>query len=186
MPGAPLKINIGKQGDDATVTLAKVDYDALMLLNNSQAVTTRMIGMKYTDTRTQAIFGAYHRGDSKILHDCASIVASNTLVHWPYPIDADVPETSSRVYARSLTDAPNLTPMTRRWEVLSESLERRVTMVANHKMPTKYIQGLAIEFVEQVVPHQSIGVPLTVEEAAKLLDKPTQVLAVKNIGTPST
>lgn len=181
VPGGRLMINVGPVGADATVSMEKVHYDILMRLSNTQAVTTRMIGLKYTSPADIALFCAYHRGDKTSVTDGDSAVASTTLVHWPYATDADVPEVSSRTYAKALVDSPNLMPMVKRWDALSESLERRVTFVANSKKPTKHLSELAVEFVSMVVPDVGIGVPLSVEDAATALDKPSQVLAVKAV-----
>ena len=102
---------------------------------------------------------------------------------WKRLFEADEPETSSRAYASPLVVDSNLVPMIKRWEALSGSLEARATFVANGKVPGKRIQELAREFVSMVVTDDQAGtgVPYELEEVVLELQKPSQVLGVKQI-----
>nr|QXN75416.1 MAG: RNA-dependent RNA polymerase [Grapevine-associated noda-like virus 1] len=176
-----LVINIGREGEDASVTLLKAHYDVLMGLKSTQSVTTRMIGLKYTKPEELALVGQYYSGDPNYVPAATRLSRSSVFVHWPYSTEVDIPETSSRSYAASLVTTPNLMPMTKRWETLSTSLERRVDFVRNTKMPNKQIVGFAAEFVKLVVPTPGEGVPYSYERAMAELDKPSQQLAIKQV-----
>lgn len=177
-----LMISFGRQGEDATVEMPKVHFDVLMGLQSSQSVTSRMIGFKYTDPAVLALTGQYYRKGVADAPDCHRVARpSNVRVHWPAAIEAELPETSARSYAGALVTDENLVPMIKRWEVLSTSLERRVEFVRNSKVPPRKYQRYAEEFVRLVVPIAGEGVPLSLEGTAEQLDKPSQVLAVKQI-----
>nr|UTQ50820.1 MAG: nodavirus polyprotein (domains: methyltransferase, RdRP, long-distance movement protein) [Koper noda-like virus 1] len=180
-PGAQLMVSLGREGEDANATIKKVDYDMLMGLDNSQSVSSRMIALKYTCPITTALMGQYFKGNSAYVPDCTSIVASNVLVHWPYSAECDVPEVSSRAYAKPLVDNPNLMPMTKRWEIMSMCLEHRVSYVKNKTVPSQSVARLAQEFLELVVPEMGQGIPFDIEDTAAMLSKPSQQLAIKQI-----
>ncbi|WGZ60543.1 protein A, partial [Nodaviridae sp.] len=179
-----LSVSIGREGEDCAVRLKKADLDVLLGLQSAQSVTSRMIGMGYKEQRTLAMVGQYYRkglsqptGESRIMRPHA------VQVHWPSAFEADLPECSSRCYSTPLVDDENMMPMIKRWESLSESLEQRVTFVANNKVPSKRFQQWAREFVELIVPEPiaHTGVPYSLEETAAELTKPAQVLGVRQI-----
>nr|WBY66469.1 MAG: nonstructural protein [Eriocheir sinensis nodavirus 1] len=177
-----LMISIGREGEDATVEMPKIDFDVLMGLQSAQSVTSRMIGMKYTDPTVMALVGQYYRKGKADAPFPDRIARPSTVrVHWPAAIEAEVPECSSRAYAGPLVSDENLMPMIKRWETLSLSLERRVEFVRNERIPQKRMHSYAEEFIRLVVPVPHVGVPYTLERTAELLDKPSQVLAVKQI-----
>jgi len=177
-----LRINFGRDGEDATVDLLKEDFDILMGLQSQQSVTSRMIGMKYTDSKILALTGQYYRKGVSDMPDPTRLVRSTVpKVHWPIATEAEQPEVSSRQYSAPLVTDHNLMPMIRRWEAMSLSIDRRVTFYKNDKVPNKKIQAYAIEFAKLVVPVAHEGVPYTLEETAMLLDKPSQVLATKQV-----
>lgn len=79
-----LWISLGREGEDATAELPKVDFDILMGLQSAQSVTSRMIGMKYTSPHLLALVGQYYRkgasedpGSPRIARPAA------VRVHWP-------------------------------------------------------------------------------------------------------
>nr|WPV03028.1 RNA-dependent RNA polymerase [buhirugu virus 6] len=175
-------ISLGREGEDATVELPKIDFDVLMGLQSSQSVTSRMIGMKYTSPHELAMVGQYYRkGTAEDPGSFRIGRPASVRVHWPEACEADFPESSSRAYSTPVVTDENLMPMIKRWEALSLSLERRVEFVKNNKIPPKKFQSYAEEFLRCVVPTQGEGVPYSLEETATLLDKPSQVLAVQQI-----
>jgi hypothetical protein len=181
--GSTATISFGREGEDAQTSLPKVRFDVLMGLTSAQSVTSRLVQMKVTDPETLAMVGQYFTGKALVANVAARVARpiSQPTVHWPSTFEVDDAVTSARTYAtRILTDS-NMVPMIKRWETLSDSIDQRVTYVANDKRPTARIQNYANEFVKLVVPLAGDGVQYSLEEAAALLDKPTQVLAVKQI-----
>nr|WAX26159.1 MAG: RNA-dependent RNA polymerase [Army ant associated Nodavirus 1] len=176
-----LWMNLGREGEDATVSVKKEHYDVLMGLKAPMSLTTRMINMKYTAAEQLALMGQYFSGDPNAVPEATRLARSSVFVHWPYSSDAEQPETSSRCYASPLVTNPNLMPMVKRWETLSRSLERRVTFVKNNKVPCKQMLKYATEFVRLVVPNPHEGVPYTPEEARIELNKPSQTIAVRQV-----
>jgi len=180
--GGDLRINFGRDGEDATVDLAKDDFDILMGLQSQQSVTSRMIGMKYTESKVLALTGQYYRKGVSEIPDPARLVRSTVpKVHWPIATEAEQPEVSSRAYSAPLVTDQNMMPMIKRWEAMSLSIDRRVTFYKNDKVPNSKIQAYAVEFAKLVVPIAHQGIPYGLEECAELLDKPSQVLAIKQI-----
>jgi hypothetical protein len=175
-------ISLGRENEDAHVELKKTDFDVLMALATAQSVTTRMLGMKYTDPVVLAMVGQYFRKGETVAVD-PSRVGKPTLpqVHWPLSSEAEEPETSFRSYSAPVVSDQNVVPAIKRWETMSLSVDRRVTIVRNIKIPHKRFQTLAEEFVCLVVPEPSVGVPLSLEDTVSALDKPSQVLAIKQI-----
>ncbi|APG76299.1 hypothetical protein [Shuangao insect virus 11] len=175
-------ISIGREGEDATVEMPKIDFDVLMGLQSSQSVTSRMIGMKYTSPHELALVGQYYRKGTADTPDSFRLARpASVRVHWPESVEADVPEVSSRSYGPPVVTDENMMPMIKRWEALSLSLERRVEFVRNNKIPPKKFQSYAEEFLRCVCPEAGSGVPYTLEDTASFLDKPSQVLAVKQV-----
>jgi len=182
MTGDELRISIGREGEDASVDMRKTDFDILMGLTTAQSVTSRMLGMGYNAASTLALVGQYFRGAKPTGPDPVRIGRpAGVRVHWPAPFEADEPETSARTYAAPIVTDENMMPMIKRWECLSISLERRVKFVRNTSTPPRRYQRYAEEFVRLVVPVPGEGFPMSVECAARELDKPSQVLAVKQI-----
>lgn len=177
-----VRINFGRAGEDACMDMKKEHFDVLMGLQSAQSVTSRMLGMGYNEPRDLALVGQYfrkalvERGEPIRLARPASVK-----VHWPASFEAETEECSARAYSRPLVSDENLMPMIRRWECLSDSLERRVTFVKNSVEPPHKYERLAEEFVRLVVPVPDIGHPYELEEAVAALSKPSQVLAVQNI-----
>jgi len=177
-----LEINLGRAGEDATSTLVKKDYDVLMGLASAQSVTSRMVGMGYSDPRDLALVGQYYRKGTSENPECSRIGKPvGPLVHWPSAVEAEAPETSFRSYASPLVSDANMVPMIKRWETLSKSIDARVTMATNLKTPSRRYQTFAEEFVRLVVPIPHEGVPYELEHTAELLDKPSQTLAIKQV-----
>jgi hypothetical protein len=164
--------------------MAKTDHDLLLGLGSAQSVTTRLLSMGYKDPKQLMIFSQYFAGKQYVHDEYARVGNPVTApIYWPASCQADEPECAARVYALPvLKDEEASAPMIRRWEVLSESLDQRVTMVRNDKTPGKRIQEFAHRFVKLVVgPTPDAGEPYSLEETRDLLDKPSQTLAVMNI-----
>nr|WPV63051.1 MAG: RNA-dependent RNA polymerase [Wufeng shrew nodavirus 7] len=176
-----LRISLGREGEDACITINKEDYDIIMGLGSKQSVTTRMIAMKETRPQTLALMGQYFDGKTPPVPEATRMARSSVFVHWPYSSEADEPETTSRTYAGPLLTTPNLMPMTKRWETISQSLEKRVTFVANDKIPGRVIASYMEEFVSLVVPDKGTGIPYELEYVRDQLDKPSQVIAVRQV-----
>nr|WPV63058.1 MAG: RNA-dependent RNA polymerase [Wufeng shrew nodavirus 12] len=177
-----LSISCGRQGEDASFSMKKEDYDVLMGLSSAQSVTSRMLGMGYTDASLMAMVGQYFSGKEVPKGDPARV--GNPIkakVHWPLANEVDEPETTTRVYATPIVTDSNLMPMIKRWESLSISLDRRVTSYHNNKTPSLKMQAFASEFVKLVTPENGVGAPYSMEETAEKLNKPSQTLAIKQI-----
>lgn len=175
-------INLGRAGEDATVTLPKVHFDVLMGMKTNQSVTTRMIHLGYTDPVAMCLISQYYSGVS-VQHGKIEEVGRpiGVKVHWPASIEVDVPEISSRCYAAPLVSDANLMPMIKRWEAMSRTIDVRVTYVANRTVPSAKYEQFAAEFVSFVVPVAGAGVPYSLEDTAGLLDKPSQKLAIQAV-----
>nr|WNT71152.1 MAG: RNA-dependent RNA polymerase [Satepeofons virus] len=175
-------ISFGRAGEDACMDMKKTNFDVLMGLQSAQSVTSRMLGMGYNSPHDLALVGQYFR--KAIVEPVSSVrlaKPATVKVHWPASFEAETEESSARSYAAPLVTDENLMPMIKRWECLSDSLERRVTFVRNTVEPPRRYNSLAEEFVRLVVPHPDLGHPMSLEEAAGELSKPSQVLAVTNI-----
>jgi len=180
--GSVQRVSIGRQGTDTAVTILKREFDVLVALQNPQSVTTRLLGMGYSDTITTTVINQYFRNDTSAVptphRQCRPV---QPVVHWPMASEALTPVTSFRAYGAPVVSDQLMVPMIRRWETLSLSLERRVTAVRNGVTPNERIRALAREFIELVVPVAGVGEPLSLEDTAALLDKPSQVLAVRQV-----
>lgn len=177
-----VRINFGRAGEDACMDMLKSDFDVLMGLQSAQSVTSRMLGMGYNLPVELALVGQYFRKADASLVDPHRLARPATVkVHWPASFEADVEECSARAYAAPLVSDENLMPMIKRWECLSDSLERRVTFAKNEIEPPFRYNKLAEEFVRLVVPLPCQGRPMLLEEAKEELSKPSQILAVSNI-----
>ncbi|AAF97860.1 RNA dependent RNA polymerase protein A [Nodamura virus] len=177
-----LNISLGREGADHCVTIPKVHYDMLMGLSSAQSLSSRMIGLKYTDPSVLATVAQYYQGKNVEVADADRIGrAINPKVHWPAHVEVDEAEVSARVYASPLVSDENMMPMIKRWETLSLSLDRRVTFQRNPKVPGKRLRAYAIEFVDLVVPERGVGVPYSLEDTAAMLDKPSQTLAIQQV-----
>jgi hypothetical protein len=175
-------VSFGRQGEDACMDMRKDNFDVLMGLQSAQSVTSRALGMGYSLAKDLALLGQYFRGALRSTGEIARLARPVTVqVHWPASFEAEIEECSARSYAAPVVTDENLMPMIKRWECLSDSLERRVTFVKNTVEPPRRYESLAEEFVRLVVPIQGKGHPLTLEFAAEMLSKPSQVLAVANI-----
>jgi len=177
-----LMINLGRAGEDATTTLYKTDYDVLMGLSAATSVTSRMIGMKYHKPADLALVMQYFNKTVPTLPQCPRVIKPiGPIVHWPAAMEADEAKTSFRSYSKPLVSDENMVPMIKRWESLSCSIDARITHVKNNKTPPRKYQNYCEEFVRCVVPVPHEGIPYDLEETAAMLDKPTQVLAIKQI-----
>jgi len=178
-----LKINIGREGEDVSMTLPKAHFDVLMGMSTAQSVTAKMIGMGYKDPMITALFGQFHAGKTKSNGDMSPRLGkpSEPQAHWPAALQCDLPQISGRVYSNPVVSDEAMLPMVKRSDALSVSIDDRVTLVHNPKMPGRKIQGYADEFVKLVVPVAGVGVPFEVDEVVDLLDKPSQTLAIKQI-----
>jgi len=177
-----LTASIGREGNDSHVEISKEDLDIVLGLSTQQSVTSRLIAMGYKQPQTLALVCQFYSGNANSTLD-SHIVArpSQPPVHWPLASEIDIPTTSFRNYSNPVVCCSNLCPQLKRWEVLSNSLEHRVTMVNNTKVPNVRIARLAEEFVRLVVPENGVGVPYSLEETREQLDKPTQVNAINQI-----
>jgi hypothetical protein len=180
--GDALTISLGREDADHCIRIPKNHYDMLMGLSSAQSVTSRMIGLKFHDPSVMATFAQYYSGKE------ASVATPDRIgrpiqpkVHWPAHYEVDEAAVSSRAYATPLVNDENMLPMIKRWETLSLSLDRRVTMQRNDKHPSKRIRSYAIEFVNLVVPEHGVGVPHSLEDTAEMLNKPSQTLAIKQV-----
>lgn len=177
-----VRVNFGRAGEDACMDMKKEQFDVLLGLQSAQSVTSRMLGMGYNDPGQLALMAQYFRKAKLDPTDPVRLARPASIkVHWPASFEAESLECSARAYACPLVTDENLLPMIKRWECLSDSLEKRVAFVRNDNEPARKYNSLAEEFVRLVVPIPDIGHPIALEVAAEELSKPSQVLAVANI-----
>nr|QYF49967.1 MAG: RNA-dependent RNA polymerase [Sichuan sediment noda-like virus 9] len=175
-------ISIGRENHDLQVTIEKATHDLVMGSETAQSVSARLISLQIKDPNVLALMVQYFKGKPIFVPDIERVGRSvQPLVHWPATFEADAPEVSARVYSDPVVDDCNMMPMLKRWESMSNSLETRVTSVRNDKVPPQRYVEFATEFVKLVVPEVGVGVPYDLEHTATLLDKPSQVLAVKQV-----
>nr|QZZ63402.1 hypothetical protein [Nelson Nodavirus-like 1] len=180
-----LRVSIGREGEDNSVSMKKKDLDVLLGLQSAQSVTSRLIGMGYKDQRLLATVGQYFRGGTSKQIISERVLRPHAVkVHWPSAFESDAPDVSMRSYASPLVTDENMAPQIKRWEALSGSLEKRVEFVKNEKVPrSKLLHQYATEYVRMLIPDgiAGTGVPYGVEETVAMLNKPSQVLGVKQI-----
>jgi hypothetical protein len=177
-----LWVSFGRNGQDAHAEISKADFDVLMGLISAQSVTTRAIGMNYKGSKILAQIAQYFTGNNPALADPARLTRSVVpKPHWPLSSEQDAPEITTRSYASPLIADCNYVPQKKRWETLSASLEHRVTFTHNGVVPRTQYQQYADEFVKLVVPLAGLGDPYSWEDTAELLNKPSQILAVKQV-----
>lgn len=178
--------SFGRKGEDTSVVLPINHFEALNGLSTPQSVQTRLLNFGYTGEKfavTNTLVCQYYLGTAASGQVATRLSKSVPAPHWPLGAKLDVPELTCRSYGSPIVADCNMMPQTKRWETLSDSLEKRVTSVANGVSPQAQFQRFANEFVSLVVPNNiaSTGVPHSVEDAAGLLSKPSQVLAVKRV-----
>jgi hypothetical protein len=179
--GVPM-ISVGRNGEDASFKVPKADLDILMGLASQSSVTSRCLALNIKDPRVLALIGEYYSGSpgSAVLpHRMAK--PAKVLVHRPPLGTADSETVNFRAYSDPVVSDCNMVPNVKLWETLESSIEARITSTANDVVPPKWLAKLASEFVGQVVRTPHVGVPLSVEDTAKHLDKPSQVLAVARV-----
>nr|WPR18416.1 MAG: RNA-dependent RNA polymerase [Owegonang virus 9] len=177
-------INFGRAGETACATMKKADFDAVMALGSEQSVTTRCLQMQISDQPRLSLIGQYYKKAPGISSNPADIARPHQLrVHWPLTSYVDRPEVNYREYSSPIVSDVNMVPMIKRWESLSKSIDFRITKYINPTRITARYQNYYHEFSRQVVPDHFAkkGEPYTWEQAAALLNKPSQVNAVKRI-----
>jgi len=175
-------VDFGRQGQDAHVTIDKAQFDVLMSLGSEQSVTTRALQYGIKDTTELALIGQYYRRTTHNIQPIAEMARTQSVkVHWPLAMHADKPEVNYRAYSSPIVSDSNVAPMIKRWEALSTSIDRRITFVENKKLPGKKIEEFAHEFCHLIVTSPGSGHPMSLEETAAELSKPSQVLAVKRV-----
>jgi hypothetical protein len=175
-------VNFGRAGEHLSVTIEKDDYDFLMAMGTQQSVSTRMYSIGMKDPKNMSLICQYFTGKIPDVPnpDCM-VRACVPKVHWPSTSDADMPEVSARAYSAPITTDENKMPMIKRWETMSLSIDRRVTFYKNNKIPGEQIRMYAIEFVKLIIPEPHNGIPYSYEETTSELNKPSQVIALKQI-----
>lgn len=175
-------INFGREGEHLSVTINKDDYDFLMAMSTQQSASTRMYSIGMKDPRTMSLICQYFTGKlPNVPNPDCMVRACVPKVHWPITSDADMPEVSARAYSAPITTDENKMPMIKRWETMSLSIDRRVTFYKNNKIPGEQIRMYATEFVKLIIPEPHNGIPYSYDETAIELNKPSQVIALKQI-----
>jgi hypothetical protein len=177
-----LMVSLGREGEHAQVTIEREKLDMLSGLGATQSVNARLIGMGHKDPLETSLIVQYYTG-KKVVTPIVSTIYKPTMprVHWPVTSDADVPEVSARQYTRPIISDCMMMPMIKRWETMSESIERRVTFVANDKRPNDRIAQIVEEFVDLVNGGVCDLVPLDFEETIHRLNKPSQQLQLRAV-----
>nr|QYF49988.1 MAG: RNA-dependent RNA polymerase [Zhejiang sediment noda-like virus 2] len=179
--GKPLT-SLGRAGESVSVTIALGHLEILMSLGSPESVTSRCIGFGITQKETMALLQQYYKGGVSNVATVSEVARpTQPKVHWPAAVLADEPVTNAKCYSSPIVSDSNLVPMARRWEALTLSIDRRVTLQTNLKVPPRWYIAYAEEFVALVVPERGVGVPYSLEHTATLLDKPSQQLAIKRI-----
>ncbi|AEQ39075.1 protein A [Flock House virus] len=177
-----LMVSIGREGEHAQITIEKEKLDMLSGLSATQSVNARLIGMGHKDPQYTSMIVQYYTG-KRVVSPISPTVYKPTMprVHWPVTSDADVPEVSARQYTLPIVSDCMMMPMIKRWETMSESIERRVTFVANDKKPSDRIARIADTFVRLMNgPFNNLD-PLSIEETIKRLNKPSQQLQLRAV-----
>nr|WPA70724.1 MAG: RNA-dependent RNA polymerase [Mystacina tuberculata nodavirus 1] len=177
-----LMVSIGREGEHAQVSIEKEKLDMLTGLSATQSVNARLIGMGHKDPHYTSMIVQYYTG-KKVAVSVAPTIFKPTMprVHWPVTSDADVPEVSARQYTKPIINDAMMIPMVKRWETMSESIERRVTFVANDKKPSDKIARIASEFVRLMNGDIDQLEPLSIEETIIRLNKPSQQLQLRAV-----
>lgn len=177
-----LAVSIGREGETTSIRVRRDVFETIMALKSSQSVTSRLLSLKVNDPVVRAMLNAYHEGRESILPEAPLITKSSAVkVHWPHAAEMEMPEISYRAYSSPLVSDCNMVPQIKRWEAASQTIDQRVTFVANNKVPSDMIRNYANEFVKIIVPVAGIGAPYSLESTKELLDKPGQILAVRAI-----
>jgi len=175
-------INFGRAGEDLSVTIPKEHYDFLMGMSTQQSASTRMYSLGMKDPMEMSLICQYFTGKIPQVPNPDCMVRSCVpKVHWPNTSDADMPEISARAYSAPITTDENKMPMIKRWESMSLSIDRRVTFYSNKKIPNDQLRMMAAEFVRLIIPVPHQGIPYSYSEVTEELDKPSQVVALKQI-----
>nr|QYF49925.1 MAG: protein A [Yunnan noda-like virus] len=177
-----LLVSIGREGEHAQITIEREKLDMLSGLGATQSVNARLIGMGHKDPLYTSMIVQYYTG-KKVAISVAPTVYRPTMprVHWPVTSEADVPEVSTRQYTMPIISDCMMAPMIKRWETMSESIERRITFVANHKKPSDSVAKIASEFVTLMNgPFKDLD-PLSIEETIERLNKPSQQLQLRAV-----
>jgi len=175
-------VSIGRQGELAQTTIPLADMDILCATSTPQSVASRLIQFGH-DSRTIALVQQYVFGKSTPASKAPLVVAPlQPKAHYPAANYVDGPDISARAYSKPVIEQEAMMPMIRRWEALSESLDVRVTFVANNKLPSDHIAALTKDFVEAFCKgfdHSLL--PLSLEDTIDRLTKPSQSLAIRQI-----
>nr|APG76332.1 hypothetical protein [Hubei noda-like virus 23] len=177
-----LMVSIGRENEHAQATIEKSQLDVLSGLSATQSVNARLIGMGYKDPQFTSLIVQYYTG-KKMLPTVSSTIYRPTMprVHWPITSEVDIPEVSARQYTKPILSDCMMVPMIKRWETMSESIERRVTFVKNDKKPTDYIAKLVDDFVQLLNNGIENLEPLSIEETILRLNKPSQQLQLRAV-----
>nr|QYF49898.1 MAG: hypothetical protein [Sichuan sediment noda-like virus 1] len=177
-----VSVSIGRQGEMANVSIPRSRLEVLQGLTTQQSVTSRMIGMGYKEPEFMSLVCQYFTGKVVSRIENAMIFRPTMpKVHWPITCDADIAEVSARQYTNPILSDSMMMPMIRRWEVLSESIERRVTHVQNDRKPSNQLAGYVKEFV-QLLNHGVVDLhPLSIEDTIDRLNKPSQQLQLRAV-----
>lgn len=177
-----LMVSIGREGEHAQVTIEKEKLDMLSGLSATQSVNARLIGLGHKDPLYTSIIVQYYTGKKVVSPVCSTVYKpSMPRVHWPVTSEADVPEVSARQYTKPIVSDCMLVPMIKRWETMSESIERRVTFVANGKKPSDGVAKIADTFVSLLNGEFKDLDPLSIEETILRLNKPSQQLQLRAV-----
>lgn len=173
--------SLGRQAEHVCVTIEAGHLETIMGLGSPQSVSGRLISLGYRSPEAAALLLQYYQGKTTPLLQVETAHRPvMPRVHWPVTSEADFPEFSARQYTRPILSDSMLVPMIKRWETMSETIERRVTFVANHKRPSDRIAALVKEFVILLNgPVRGCLRPLTIEETIERLDKPSQQLQIR-------
>jgi hypothetical protein len=177
-----LMVSIGREGEHLSVTIPKEHLEMLSGLTASQSVTAKLISLGYFDPVFTSMILQYFTG-KKVNQSISPTIYKSIMprVHWPVTSEADVPDISARQYTRPILSDSMLVPMIRRWETMSESIERRVTFVVNKKLPSNGIADMIDKFVTTLNRNIRNIHPLSIEETIDRLDKPSQQLQLKQV-----
>jgi len=180
-------VSIGKQGQLVQAKIPLILLEAFLGLSTTQAITTRMISLQdqyplLKDRITRDVILQYYTG--KVVETVKTDMLMKPIiprVHWPVTGEMDQPEVNARCYSQPIVNDHMLLPMIKRWEVMSESLERRVTFVANKKIPAQKYKFYLDEYMRLLLNGVSDLEPYSIEETIERLNKPSQQLFLKAI-----
>jgi hypothetical protein len=178
-----LVTSIGMQGGDYSVTLPTKDLQILLTLDTPVSVTSKATIWDY-NTRDVTAITQYYKNNSHQSQPWNIIGKSLVPSIFPFlPVGMEFEEPNWRSLSPPIISGSNLVPLIKREESMKSSLEYRVFKNVNKTIPNIRYSTYATEWLNLIVPESiaGTGIPYSLGECMAMLNKPTQIAAVKRI-----